>query len=215
MSERNPTLLGQCEITGEIHLVTGLHIGGNDSGIAIGGVDKVVIRNSFTNQPIIPGSSLKGKLRSLMEKARSKPQNKTVKQSRERIKEIRMHQCEKLDEYNRCAVCNLFGVPSNWGDENPPYPTRIVVRDARLKDAEELYDKTELPYTETKTEVSIDRLTSMANPRNLERVPAGAKFDLEMMVNIYQERDIKLLDSLIFAMALLEKDFLGGHGSRG
>jgi len=214
-SEIQPTLLGRVVLKGEIESITGLHIGGTDSGIGIGGVDKVVVRNAYDNQPYIPVSSLKGKLRSLMERARSLEQNQESKRGDSRIKKILMHSCQRQSDYEKCAVCNLFGVPSHWDDDDPPYPTRIVVRDGRLVNAEQLKKMTELPYTEAKTEVSIDRLTSAANPRTFERVPAGAIFKLEIVVNIYNEKDASLLNTLLFAMGLLEGDYLGGQGSRG
>ncbi|MCX7049455.1 MAG: type III-A CRISPR-associated RAMP protein Csm3 [Candidatus Sumerlaeota bacterium] len=215
-NERTPHLLGRVTITGEIEALTGLHIGGSDQGVGIGGVDKVVIRNSFDNQPYIPGSSLKGKIRSLLERARHLPLNQESKRGRDRMSEILMHSCHNQSDYDECAVCNLFGVPSNWDDkDNPAYPTRIVVRDSRLLDAEELLRKTELPYTEVKTEVSIDRLTSAANPRQFERVPAGARFGLEIVVNLYTEKDIHLLDTLLAGLGLVEGDYIGGQGTRG
>ena len=55
------------EITATIEIVTGLHIGGNNDEIKIGGIDNPVIKNPLTNEPYIPGSSLKGKIRSLIE----------------------------------------------------------------------------------------------------------------------------------------------------
>lgn len=213
---RQPTLLGRLLVKGEVEALTGIHIGGNDSGIGIGGVDKVVVRNAFDNRPYIPGSSLKGKMRSLIERARALPQNAETKRGRTRMECILMHRCETQNDYDKCAVCNLFGVPSNWEDKDaPPYPTRIVVRDCRLVNHEELLSQTEIPYTEAKTEVSIDRLTSAANPRQFERVPAGAIFRLELAVNFYTTRDINLANTLLFAMGLVEGDYLGGQGTRG
>jgi CRISPR-associated protein Csm3 len=55
-------------IKGEIEVVTGLHIGGSSSYSAIGAVDSPVVRDSVTGNPIIPGSSLKGKMRALLQK---------------------------------------------------------------------------------------------------------------------------------------------------
>ena len=214
-SERQPHLMGRYITRGFIEIITGLHIGGNDKGIEIGGVDKVVIRNSLDNQPYIPGSSLKGKLRSLLERAKGLkigPPDRDV----DRMKQILIHSCQRQADYDKCAVCNLFGVPSNWEDkDNPPFPTRIVVRDCPLDQPEKLLEKTELPYTEAKTEVSIDRLTSAANPRQFERVPAGARFRAEFIINFYQPKDVYLLDTLLFGMGLLEGDYLGGQGTRG
>ena len=163
-------LEGRILIDFNILAQTGLHIGGADTGIEIGGVDKTVIRDPLTNRPYIPGSSLRGKMRSLLEKYRGLPQN-------QRIGTGRIHSCQKdqRDEYQTCDVCQVFGLP---GEIEFGVPTRLIVRDAPMTDgsAEALQERTDLPYTEAKTEVSIDRVTSAANPRQLERVPAGAVF---------------------------------------
>lgn len=95
-------------------------------------------------------------------------------------------------------------------------PTRLIVRDARLTNADELEKaKTDMPYTEVKTEVVIDRITSAATPRQIERVPAGAEFEFKMIYSIYNKNDIDILKSVFEAMSLLEDDYLGGSGSRG
>ena len=167
---KNIQLKGRVFITFDIEAVTGLHIGGSDTGIEIGGVDKTVIRDPITNRPYIPGSSLKGKVRSLLEKYRGLAQN-------QRIGQGFIHSCDDKEQYPGCDVCQIFGVP---GERDFATPTRLVVRDVHLSDASaktlEEQAHTDLPYTEVKTEVSIDRVTSAANPRQMERVPAGAVF---------------------------------------
>ncbi|MDI6798173.1 MAG: type III-A CRISPR-associated RAMP protein Csm3, partial [Desulfatibacillaceae bacterium] len=203
-----------------IEAKTGLFIGGTEAGIAIGGVDKVVVRNALTKQPYIPGSSLKGKMRSLLERATRLDIKKLSKGKEEdpRMNKIYIHSCENGTDYDKCHLCPLFGVPSKWEDEETaPYPTRLIVRDAYLtKESEKaVKESTELLYTEAKTEVSIDRLTSAANPRTFERVPAGAVFSFEFVVNLYTTEDKKYLDTLRDGMALLQGDYLGGQGSRG
>lgn len=207
-------LKGRIFLNFEIEAVTGLHIGGSDTGIAIGGVDKTIIRDPLSNQPYIPGSSLKGKMRSLLEKYHNKPQNKTIGHGK-------IHSCDNSKDYQSCEICRVFGVP---GEENFSTPTRLFVRDVPLEkqSADELIGKTELPFSEVKTEVSIDRVTSKANPRQMERVPAGARFaDGEMVYSVYEgmgcslEQDLDMLEVLIEGMQLLEDDYLGGLGSRG
>jgi CRISPR-associated protein Csm3 len=97
-------------------------------------------------------------------------------------------------------------------------PTRLIVRDALLNDAvTKLIDNpnTDMPYTEVKTEVVIDRLTSQATPRQLERIPAGSEFEFEMVYNVYKKQDVNWLKQVFVGMVLLEGDFLGGQGSRG
>jgi CRISPR-associated protein Csm3 len=206
-------LIGRIFITGEVRAITGLHIGGSEGLFSIGGVDNTVIVDPITQQPYIPGSSLRGKMRSLLEKYEGKVTGQT-------IQDATIHQCKSQDEYNKCPICNLFGVPAGGSEKQlKNKPTRLVVRDIRLTDdsVKRLLDaRTMLQYTEVKTEVSIDRVTSQAVPRQIERVPAGAIFGpMTLIVNVYQEQDVDWVRDLVKAMSLLEDDYLGGSGSRG
>ena len=107
----------------------------------------------------------------------------------------------------------LFGVATG-SDNNRP--SRLIVRDAELDVDACDFSNTDLPYTESKTEVTIDRATAKAMPRTFERVPAGAKFKLNMVLNVFEGEDEKeLKKTLKQAIELLEDDYLGGHGSRG
>lgn len=221
MSERKIQLKGRLFLTFDLEALTGLHIGGSDTGVEIGGVDKTVIRDKLTNQPYIPGSALKGKMRSLLEKYKGLKQN-------QRIGQGFIHSCGANNdsngerEYQECDVCQVFGVP---GERTFATPTRLVVRDVFLdKASKEKLEaaQTDLPYTEVKTEVSIDRVTSAANPRQMERVPAGAVFSRgEMVYSLYEgaecsaQRDLARLKVILEGMQLLEDDYLGGLGSRG
>ncbi len=216
MADKIIELKGRVFFTFHIEAVTGLHIGGTETGIEIGGVDKTVIRNRLDNRPYIPGSSLRGKMRSLLEKYRGLRQN-------QRIGQGFIHSCDKNDAYLNCDVCQVFGVP---GERDFGTPTRLVVRDVMMTDesADRLNatQRTDLPYTEVKTEVSIDRVTSAANPRQMERVPAGTAFGpAEMVYSIYAgddcdpRRDVARLKTVVEGMQLLEDDYLGGLGSRG
>ncbi len=209
-------LKGRVFIAFDVEAVTGLHIGGSDTGIEIGGVDKTVIRDPLTNRPYIPGSSLRGKMRSLLEKYHGLPQNRNIGGTM-------IHSCRKPEEYANCDVCQVFGVP---GEEKFATPTRLVVRDVHLtpKSVQDLEEKahTDLPYTEVKTEVSIDRVTSAANPRQMERVPAGAVFGpAELVFSVYAgdacspTKDVGRLRTVVEGLQLLEDDYLGGLGSRG
>jgi CRISPR-associated protein Csm3 len=180
---------------GYITLKTGLHIGGTNAALNIGGPDKFVVRNPINNIPYIPGSSLKGKMRSLVEIANGetndgKPSN---------------------DLNSRAG--KLFGIS---GDSDNSHASRLIVRDADLDIESADFSNTDLPYTESKTEVTIDRVTAKANPRTFERVPAGAKFKLNMVLNIFEgENEKELKATLKQAINLLHDDYLGGHGSRG
>lgn len=182
--------------TGRIQLKTGLHIGGTNAALNIGGPDNFVVRNPINNVPYIPGSSLKGKMRSLVE--------------------ITNGETDGGDpSSNPCSKAGaLFGTSSAKAQS---HPSRLIVRDAYLDLSHpELFDNTDLPYTESKTEVCIDRITAKANPRTIERVPAGAAFNFNMVLNIFEGEDEQgLRHTLMQAIELLKDDYLGGHGSRG
>ena len=205
-------LYGRVIITADIKALTGLHIGGSGTGLEIGGLDKAVIRNPRNNQPYIPGSSLRGKMRSQTEKVLGLPQNNPIGQAT-------IHVCKSEGDYTRnggCPVCHVFGVPAEIGYSGP---TRLVVRDAALteesvKDLDKM--NSELRFTEMKTEVAIDRVTSAAVPRSMERVVAGAVFGpAELVFGIYEKADYERLKTVIQALQLVEDDYLGGAGSRG
>ena len=182
--------------TGTITLKTGLHIGGTNAALNIGGPDKFVVRNPINNVPYIPGSSLKGKMRALVEIAKGCISD------------------GKASNDPKSLSGELFGVATGNSDNRP---SRLIVRDAELDLSKpEMFDNTDLPYTESKTEVAIDRITAKANPRTFERVPAGAQFKLNMVLNIFEgENEQRLKETLQLAIRQLQDDYLGGHGSRG
>ncbi|MEW6288434.1 MAG: type III-A CRISPR-associated RAMP protein Csm3 [Thermodesulfobacteriota bacterium] len=205
-------------IEGEIVLLTGMHVGGSSLGLSIGGADKVVVRNPLTNLPYIPGSSLKGKMRSLLEKSLG-----LIRPEQDKKGNWEGRLCENPEE----DVVQLFGFAADKGGASLDYaPTRLTVRDGSLINVDELVnsENTDMHCTEIKTEVSIDRLTSQANPRNFERVPAGARFKLDMVLDIYNV-DVKNGDGATRAdnfiallrqgLMLVEDDYLGGQGTRG
>jgi len=181
--------------TGTITLKTGLHIGGTNAALNIGGPDKFVVRNPVNNIPYIPGSSLKGKMRALVEIANGETNN------------------GKPTNDPNSRAGKLFGIS---GDTDNSKPSRLIVRDSELDIDATDFSNTDLPYTESKTEVAIDRVTAKANPRTFERVPAGAKFKMNMVLNVFESDDEKQLkETLKQAIQLLHDDYLGGHGSRG
>ncbi len=205
-------LLGRVIISGEIEAKTGLHIGGSPGALAIGNVDLPVIRDARTNQPYIPGSSLKGKMRSLSEKLTGAPQNRSIG------KDVNIHVAESTQEYSKYWVNPVFGVPGEVKFDIGA-PNRLIVRDAPLSEQsrkELLETKTDLPFTEVKWEAAIDRVTSAATPRQIERVPAGAVFGpMEMVFSVFLKEDAALFGNVLKALQLVEDDYLGGHGSRG
>ena len=201
-------LKGKVIIKGKIEAVTGLHVGGSTTGLDIGGVDNPVIKSPL-GIPYIPGSSLKGKMRSLLEKSEGKEPNQNIGRG------VKIHLCKDREELNNCPVCVIFGLP---GEKEFSIPTRLYVRDASLDEStitDEMKKNLDLEWTEVKFENAIDRITSAANPRQTERVPANAEFKLEMIYNVFDEKDKENLRKLFKAMKLLEHDYLGGQGSRG
>jgi len=192
-------------LKGKLEILTGLHIGGSKEKLEIGGVDSPVIRDPFTKYPFIPGTSLKGKMRMLLEFALGKinPNGKPYESN------------DPNDE-----IIRIFGTSAN---EVKSGPTRLLVRDAhpdqKTIDMWKNMDS-ELMYTELKAENSIDRLTSEANPRFLERVVKGSKFDVEFVYGIYDfsddgTHDKENLGRIIEALRLLESSGIGGSVSRG
>lgn len=197
------------KITGTIVLQSGLHIGAGKDAVEIGGLDQPIIKNPITNAPYIPGSSLKGKMRSLLEAllAGERPATRSA------LGDGKPCQCGRHD----CPICLVFGISgADQSGENPIGPTRILVRDSLLdEEFERMFKRNELPM-EIKYENSIDRKTGTAqNPRPLERVPAGVKFKLNIGLRVYKDDPRDLLDHVIKALKLVELDALGGCGSRG
>lgn len=230
-------LVGQIVIEGKIRLLTGLHIGGSESDLSIGGVDSVVIRNGIDGKPYIPGSSLKGKMRCLLEKV-------YCPGKLEKVGNSKIYFCKSLEDYNspdprKGLIYHLFGTTpedieklkqdlGNGGGNSLiqfAMPTRLVFRDAYLDDESSqrlensLY--VDLPYTQIKTEVVIDRITSAATPRKIERVPAGAAFNFQIVLSLYDPPDLQpewlkgFVSTFKEGIEMLENDYIGGHGSRG
>jgi CRISPR-associated protein Csm3 len=205
-------LYGRVILRGEIRLLSGLHIGGSAGALSIGSLDLPVIRNVADGKPYIPGSSLKGKMRSLSEKLTGSPQNAKIG------KEVYIHVGATLEEYRAYWVNPVFGVPGEVAYQIPA-PNRLIVRDVLLSDdsaAKLAGAKTDLPYTEVKWEAAIDRVTSAATPRQIERVPAGAVFaPMEVVFSVYLAEDVALFHKVLIALQLVEDDYLGGQGTRG
>jgi CRISPR-associated protein Csm3 len=184
-------------IRGKIEAVTGLHIGAAKGSLDIGAIDLSVVKTA-AGVPYIPGSSLKGKLRSLL------------------AREAGSDQVQDDPE----PIPALFGTANTR--ENVGTAGRLIVRDAFLdildfeaKRTKEFLEL-ELEFTESKWENSINRKTGTAeHPRQLERVPAGALFDFELVYSVFDDRRNEHLRVLRKAMRLLEDDYLGGQGSRG
>lgn len=272
-----PASLEQKRLLGKVHLKcilfveTGLHIGGGEGSLDIGGIDKLVVREPITQHPYLPGSSIKGKLRSILERYLNKPLNREagqdiwryesddivngyteIKQSNGRERLLIFYEGAQTCKLSRVfgstgkdcwiKVTDAEGLPrmeqqprgivkvgreGRFQDEGEAHvkikgrnaPARLIVRDSHLQKASikqlEKVD-TGLFMTERKFENGLDRITAAANPRQIERVPKGARFDLEMVYTVEKTEDVKDdLENLAIALAILEDDALGGHGSRG
>lgn len=177
-------------VQGTIETITGLHISAYNESYELGILDHSVMRDQLTQQPFIPGSTLKGKLRALLE------------------------DCHAADG-DSSNVETLFGV-SRKGTKHQP--ARILFRDAFLtKESVSVHlPFADLPYTELKKELSVDRTTGRATPLLVERVAAGLFFNMQIIINIYEgDNEANFLNTLFLALDLMQDDYLGGRGSRG
>jgi len=213
-------ILGHILIEGQIKCLTGMHIGTSSDTIEIGGIDSPVVRNPVDRMPYIPGSSLKGKMRSMIE--RWKAPNPGYF-NRDGGGGCKRHECNDNKSAASCEVCSLFG-STGFGQNNSGsnMPGRLIVWDGMLTNKEEMSEKDGgLLITEAKMENAIDRITAAAHPRTIERVPAGATFSLKMVLRVDKNNNgneiacHKHHDNIIFLLSLLEKDGLGGNVSRG
>ena len=184
-------MFGKLIIKSNIKVLTGIHIGGSSVFSAIGAVDSPVVQDSYTHLPIIPGSSLKGKLRTLLSRL--------------------------LNDGNFCKITEDADIIKRlFGSHEPKIiPARLQFADCfvTLKSVEQ-FKNTGL--TEIKWENTIDRITSVANPRQMERVVPGVCFECRIAYTMVDEQEIREdLRQLAEAMKLLQMDYLGGHGTRG
>ncbi|MEH1885063.1 type III-A CRISPR-associated RAMP protein Csm3 [Nostoc sp.] len=252
-------LLGKLSLTSQLSVETGLHIGGGGENLDIGGLDKPVIRDPLTKYPYLPGSSIKGKLRSTLERLLNKPLNRKGGSDTRRYEsddlvngftEVEEGRFIAYEGASTCQISRLFGSTGGskfWMpieaareegllENNSPTqtiqgqncirinrgrnaPARLIIRDSHLlpDSAAKLKQvDTGLYMTEWKFENGIDRVTAAANPRQLERVPAGSKFQFELVYTVEDaEQAVEDLQNIAIALAILEDDALGGHGSRG
>lgn len=276
-------LLGKIRLTSHINVETGLHIGGGGETLDIGGIDKPVIRDPLTRYPYLPGSSIKGKLRAILERVYKKPLNRfrggiyryesddlldgytetktdnssilirfdgarnckisrlfgstgancwvksdiVNQQKLERVSNVEPKMIIRTIEEHTFARFATQGEEAKNGEIKEQFvevkgrnaPARLIVRDSHLVEESATQLKkidTGLYMTEWKFENGIDRVTAAANPRQVERVPAGCKFQFELVYTVEDRHQaIEDLENIAIALAILEDDALGGHGSRG
>ncbi len=208
-------LRGILKLQYRIKLKTGLHIGGSKESIEIGGIDNIVIKlpvlkisdKEYRNVPYIPASSLKGKIRALLEWVENPSDNKN--------QPIAIAKNGEPCNCGKCNICRLFGTHKAQNNTEPVrlrfdefYPTKETI--------EMWEDVLDGMYTEMKSENTINRITSKANPRHLERVIAGSEFEGCITIRIFEGDTYKnTVGILKKGLELLEDDYLGGNGSRG
>lgn len=196
MSEDIKSIIrGKIIIQGELIVKTGMHIGGGSDYAPIGSVDSPFVRDILTQEPIFPGSSLKGKLRTLLARYRSKQYIvKDIKDDDEVIKRL-------------------------FGSTNPQTISRLQFQDLFVSEESRVLLEsvdTDTYMGEVKSENTIKRNTGEAKPRQIERVPAGTKFGFQLVYTIIDESEVEEdLQTLRAGLNLLELDYLGGHGTRG
>ncbi len=197
------------KISGIIHLITGLHIGAGKDNIEIGGLDLPIMKNPYTKAPYIPGSSIKGKMRSMLEVTQlGIAQDKSSTDKKPVInKEGQPCGC------GECLVCTVFGAHSS----DQMAPTRLLVRDASMTPFFQTKFNDGALAMEVKYENIINRVKGIAeHPRPVERVPAGVEFDFSMSLKVYEGDDeAQLVELIKSGLQLIELDALGGHSSRG
>lgn len=215
----------------KIIVQTGLHIGSGNDKVQIGGVDSEVIKDPINKLPYIPGSSLKGKIRCLLEtesKDFTKPELKEVNNAGE-LNEA-LNKCfginvsfkRKMDQINR----------EREERKKPKIeyetPTRIIFRDLHLSENSILNNEkidfkeeflTGKFTTEFKSEISIDRrkgTVTAAGPRTIERVPPPVVFEGDILIRYENDDELKEIKKILKeGLELLKNDYLGGSGSRG
>ena len=188
-------MYGKLEISGVIESLTGLHIGGGSQFAAIGAVDSVVIKDIQDDLPMIPGSSLKGKLRSLLSK------------------QLSFGNLPKEHNKDDDRIKRLFG----HAESKNPKTSRIYFSDIFMsEESREELENSDMDATEIKFENTITRSTGVANPRQIERAIKGIRYDMSLIYNIENESEIEEDFKLIkMAFKLLKYDYLGANGSRG
>lgn len=187
-------MIAKLEITGKINVLTGMHIGGTDEFAAIGAIDSPVVRDAISQLPMIPGSSLKGKMRSLLSRQMSDNYMPIdIKDEPDSLKRLFGDSNDKKFKQGKLQFCDM--ILANWDE--------MKTKGARKE-------------TEVKCENTISRLTAVATPRQIERAIRGSEFPLTIIYNVTDKDEIADdMKILCDGLKLLEYDYLGGHGSRG
>lgn len=220
-----PEFKANLVIRGIIEVKTGLHIGGSKEKMEIGGIDSIVVRSPRTNYPYLPGSSIKGKMRHLLEYFHGVLNNPSGVDNNHPLE--KMIGNVSIDE----KIVRIFGIGANEKENNKNLEkiglSRLIVRDAHpTTSTTEMWENemgSDSFFTEYKAENTIDRLTSAANPRFIERVVEGSKFEFEMIYSAFKIEENDSYDqkvdqdiaNIFTGLRLLEASALGGSGTRG
>lgn len=189
-------MYSKIQITGILETKTGMHIGGSSAFSAIGAVDSPVIKDVRTNKPMVPGSSLKGKIRTLLAKKYNT-------------------QIVNPDNDNKC-ITRLFG--SAKKTDGKVMPSKVLISDMFMINEEDIRKRGVQSFTEVKFENSINRATAVANPRQIERAIKGLQFCIDIIYEVENGKEDEIVDDikvLVDGFKMLEYDYLGGSGSRG
>src|SRR6202041_248447 len=204
-------LIGKLILEGEMRCETGLHVGAGKGSLEIGGADNPVVKDA-QGRPYVPGSSLRGRIRALLEQTTGMAiPSELVYLSKRKGQEVRIHQSDRPDD----EICLLFGrnpgrmerVAGESLESAQATPARLAVYDAPLDPdsiTAQMRENLDDELTEVKSENAIDRITSQANPRTLERVPAGARFRVRLVLDILCAEDAVLPALLAQGLRLLE-----------
>ncbi|PJI06540.1 MULTISPECIES: type III-A CRISPR-associated RAMP protein Csm3 [Clostridium] len=201
MEEYKLKLTNIITLTTTMRVLTGLRIGGSNEELNIGDIDNPILRDPLTKEPYIPGSSIKGSLRSILEIVRG-------------VNDINNGVCN----CGKCDICKLFGTAYNGRISSiKGTPARLIFRDAKLNNKSRvLLRKFNPSMVEIKKENTINRITGGAIPRTLDRIPAGTEFSIEMQLKIFEgDNKDKYIDYINSGFKLLEYNYIGGSGSRG
>ena len=186
-------MFAKLQITGEIELVTGMHIGGSSAFAAIGAVDSPIVKDVRTKLPMIPGSSFKGKMRSLL----AKEYNENL---------------ARIPDEDAACLTRLFGCAK----KDHVKRSRVLISDMIMVNDQELRNQGLQSITEIKFENTINRVTAVAMPRQIERAVRGSVFNLDMIYEAVEEDEIlEDMEILANGLKLLQYDYLSGNGSRG
>lgn len=210
-----PQLTGITTLTATLELLSGLRIGAGDAEMHIGGVDNTVVKHPLTQSPYIPGSSLKGKMRSLLEwrsgAVQQTPLDKAALDAASGATRAEVKRILQLFGVGGGELKDAAALAAELG------PTRLAFWDCSLSPGWEAEVRdNNLMLTEVKSENRINRISGEAeHPRQTERVPAGARFDFRLSLRRLAGDDDSLLDTVLQGLKLIEFDSLGGSGSRG